>query len=148
METLEQFMAYAADFEKTYADDQWQRLRQYFHEDATYEVKSEAIPCLLTGPDAIFAGIKKSLDGFDRRFDKRELALVDEPAVDGNEFSVNWAVTYRKDDFDPYVLRGQSVAIFRDGKIAALSDSIVAETETALAAWVKATGFSIDPSYT
>ncbi|MGI9286855.1 MAG: hypothetical protein ACR2P1_15825, partial [Pseudomonadales bacterium] len=99
MEILEQFFAYAGDFEKTYVDDEWGRLRQYFHDDATYNVMAEAIPCLLTGPDAIFAGIKKSLDGFDRKFDKRELELVGQPEVNGDELSANWAVTYRKGDF-------------------------------------------------
>ncbi len=148
MEILQQFFAYAGAFEETYVDDQWGRLRQYFHEDATYEVKSDAMPCKLTGSDAIFAGIKKSLDGFDRKFDQRELALVDEPVVDGNQLSVNWAATFRKDDFDPYVLRGQSVATYRDGKLAALSDSIDPAAEKALAEWVEVSGFSVDPAYT
>ncbi|MGI9292407.1 MAG: nuclear transport factor 2 family protein [Pseudomonadales bacterium] len=148
MDILQQFVAYADDFEKTYMDDQWDRLRKYFHEDATYDVKSAAIPCHLTGPDAIFAGIKKSLDGFDRKFDKRELALVDDPVIEGDKISVNWAATYSKDDLDPYVLRGQSVATYRDGKLATLSDSIELAVEKALAEWVQATGFSVDPSYT
>lgn len=147
MEILEQFFAYAGDFEKTYVDDEWGRLHQYFHDDATYNVMAEAIPCLLTGPDAIFTGIKKSLDGFDRKFDKRELELVGQPEVNGDELSANWAVTYRKSDFEPYVLRGKSVATFRDGKIAALSDTIAPATEKALAEWVRASGFSVDPSY-
>lgn len=148
MDILQQFLTYAGDFEKTYVDDQWERLRQYFHADATYEVKANAIPCLLEGPDAIFTGIKKSLDGFDRRFDKRELALVDEPVIEGDEISANWAVTYRKDDFEPYVLLGQSVATYHDGKIKALSDSIDPEAERVLGEWLQATGFSVDPSYT
>ena len=148
MDILEQFLAYAGDFEKTYADDQWERLGQYFHDDSTYEVKANAIPCLLEGPNAIFSGIKKSLDGFDRKFDKRELALVDEPVIEGNEICANWAVTYRKDDLAPYILLGQSVATYRDGKIAALSDSIDPEAEAALGEWVQVTGFSVDPAYT
>ncbi len=148
MDVLEQFLAYAGDFEKTYVDDQWERLRPYFHDEATYEVKAGSIPCLLEGRDAIFAGIKKSLDGFDRKFDERELALVDEPVIEGREISVNWAVTYRKDDFAPYILLGKSVATYADGKIAALSDSIDPAAEKALGEWVQATGFSVDPSYT
>lgn len=148
MDVLKQFLAYAGDFEKTYADDQWERLRQYFHNDSTYEVKAIAIPCLLEGPDAIFTGIKKSLDGFDRKFNKRELALVDEPVIEGNAISANWAVTYRKDELAPYVLLGQSVATYREGKIAALSDSIDPAAEAALGEWVQATGVSVDPSYT
>src|SRR5690349_21367083 len=57
MENLPRFMAYAADFEKTLVDDDWSRLRQYFADDAVYEVKAESFGCKLSGPDAIFKGI-------------------------------------------------------------------------------------------
>src|SRR6478735_3425581 len=68
MEILQQFMAYAAAFEQTLVDDDWTRLRPFFAADAVYEVQSEDVGCRLVGPEAIFAGMKKSLNGFDRRF--------------------------------------------------------------------------------
>ena len=83
METLSHFMKYAADFEKTLADDDWSRLRQYFADDAVYEVKSDSLGCKLTGPDAIFKGIKKSLDGFDRKFEGRSMDITSGPEVAG-----------------------------------------------------------------
>ena len=39
MTNLECFAAYAADFEKTFKDDDWSRLERYFAPDATYQVK-------------------------------------------------------------------------------------------------------------
>lgn len=147
MTNLDRFYGYSAEFEKTYQDDQWERLRGFFHDDATYEVVSATLGCVLEGPEAIFAGIKKSLDGFDRRFDKRVLAVVGEPSLQGDSVSVDWTVTYRLADFSPYVLRGQSVATFRDNKIAALSDAILPAAETELAEWLQATGVDVNPAY-
>src|SRR5678816_3177764 len=40
MNIMEQFITYAGDFEKTFGDDDWTRLRRYFADDAVYEVKS------------------------------------------------------------------------------------------------------------
>ena len=72
MTNLECFGAYAADFEQTYKDDDWSRLDRYFAPDATYQVKGEPFTTNLKGREAIFKGIKKSLDGFDRRFATRD----------------------------------------------------------------------------
>lgn len=79
MGTLESFLSYAAEFEKSYADDDWSRLERFFADDAVYRVESNRFGCELTGPDAILAGMKKSLDGFDRRFDTREIAVQGAP---------------------------------------------------------------------
>ena len=84
MDNLQRFMMYAADFEKTLADDDWSRLREYFADEAVYEVKSDGFPCTLTGPEAIFTGIKKSLDGFDRKFDGRDIDVTKGPEVAGD----------------------------------------------------------------
>jgi hypothetical protein len=148
MDNLTQFQLYAADFEKTLADDDWSRLRRYFADDAQYEVKSQSFGCSLRGPDAIFKGIKKSLDGFDRKFDGRDVEITSPPALTADGFGVDWELTYRKEGKTPYVLRGHTDVRYRDGKIAYLADSyddarVGAET----AAWMKQNGMQIDPSY-
>jgi len=74
MTNLECFGAYAADFEQTYKDDDWSRLDRYFAPDATYQVKGDPFTTNLKGREAIFKGIKKSLDGFDRRFVTRDFS--------------------------------------------------------------------------
>ena len=85
MSIIERFLAYAADFEKTLVDDDWSRLAQYISPDAVYRVESDLFGCELSGPDSIFTGMKKSLDGFDRNFPKREIALTKGPAVEGED---------------------------------------------------------------
>ncbi len=147
MDNLTQFMQYAADFERTLADDDWTRLRRYFADDAVYEVKAEGFPCRLAGPDAIFKGMKKSLDGFDRKFDGRAIDVTKGPEVDGDVLRADWAVTYRKAGKTPYVLRGRTEVRYRDGKIAYLGDSYDASVAAEGAAWMQANGMLLDPSY-
>src|SRR2546429_9325087 len=83
MPILDRFLAYAQDFERTYVDDEWSRLEQYFTPAATYEVVGPT-PCKLNGRAAIFRGIKKSLDGFDRKFAERRISVEGTPKAEGD----------------------------------------------------------------
>jgi hypothetical protein len=147
MDNLTAFLGYAADFEKTLADDDWGRLRQYFASDAVYEVKAPGFGCRLVGPEAIFRGMKKSLDGFDRKFDGRSVDVTRGPEVTADGLSMSWAVTYRKAGKEPYVLRGASDVRYRDGKIVSLVDSYDDSVGPEAAAWMQANGMVLDPSY-
>lgn len=147
MDILQAFMAYAGDFERTYVDDDWTRLRRYFTDDALYEVEARTFGCSLQGPAAIFAGIRKSLDGFDRRFATRHIAVVDGPEVAGDEMRVGWTVTYGRAGVPPFVLRGRSTVRFRDGLIARLTDSYEPAAERELAEWRRSSGMAVDVSY-
>jgi hypothetical protein len=148
MSIIERFVVYAADFEKTLADDDWSRLTQYFSEDAVYRVESDLFGCELKGPDLIFAGMKKSLDGFDRHFSTREIAMTDGPEADGDEMRVSWTVTYHGEGVPDFVLRGKSLARMRDAKIVLLVDSYDESVHQELADWTRETGAKLDPSYT
>lgn len=147
MDMIEHFMAYAADFEKTYEDDDWTRLRQYFTDDAVYEVVSDSIGCTITGPDHIFAGIKKSLDGFDRNFTGRVIALKGSPEIGSDGFGVSWTVTYTKDGVTPFVLPGHTRTIYRDGKIARLIDAYEPSVTVDTMQWMQENGMTFDGSY-
>jgi hypothetical protein len=147
MDIMRAFMAYAADFERTYVDDDWSRLRRYFADDAVYAVDSERFGCRLVGPDAILAGMKKSVNGFDRRFDSRDVAVTSGPEVAGDELRVAWTVTYSKAGVPPFALRGRSTVGYRDGVIATLTDSFEPAVERELAEWQRASGMDVDVSY-
>ena len=138
MAAMTQFFEYAQDFEKTFVDDDWSRLERFFEPDAVYEVRNVPFGCRLQGPAAIFRGIKKSLDGFDRRFAERRPEITDPPAETGDTVSVGWAVTYVKNGAPPFRLRGRSTAHFRGERIAHLvdeyPDGMAAEAETWLGA--------------
>lgn len=147
MGTLERFLAYAADFEKTLADDDWSRLEPYFHEDAVYAIDSDLYGCELSGRDAVFAGLKKSLDGMDRKFTSRDVETTGPPEVDGDAMEVGWKVLYHRDDTPDFVLPGRSRVELRDGRIAKLVDSFEAQAFEDMKAWVAETGVALDPSY-
>jgi ketosteroid isomerase-like protein len=147
MENLPRFMAYAADFEKTLLDDDWSRLRQYFADDAVYVVDAKSFACKLTGPDAIFQGMKKSLDGFDRKFQGRNVQVTSGPEMDGDTMRMSWELTYRKEGKTPYLLRGKTAVRYRDGKIVHLADSYGPEVDAEAAVWMQQNGITLDPSY-
>ncbi len=147
MDIQQIFMAYAADFEKTFVDDDWSRLLPYFADDAVYEVKATSFGCRLVGPQAILAGMKKSLDGFDRKFSRRDIDITSGPEIDGEEMRVAWQVTYTKDGLAPFVLRGRSTARARDGKLAYLSDAYEPSVEAEFAAWQRHNGLELNPAY-
>lgn len=147
MNVLELFLAYADNFEKTYADDDWSRLEPHFCDDAVYEVKGDPISAKFEGPDAIFKAMKTSVDGGDRRFEGREIGIVRAPEVDGSRMSVGWEVTYTVNGHPPFVLRGSSEAEFRDGKIAYLCDSYDDAVMGEIQDWQEKTGFLFDFAY-
>lgn len=145
---IERFIAYAGDFERTLVDDDWSRLHQYFTDDAVYDVKSDSFGGRMSGPTAIFAGMKKSLDGLDRRFTKRDVEVTEPPQVTGDEMTVGWKVLYQLTDQPTFVLHGRSKVRYAGDKIVHLEDSFDKEAEDALATWRRQTGIAIDPSYT
>lgn len=147
MDTLQTFLAYAADFEKTYVDDNWSRLTPYFADDAVYRVESDLMGCELIGPSAILAGMKKALDGFDRRLETRTIDVTAGPAIDGDEMTVSWTVTYTHGTLAPFGLRGESLARARDGKIVLLVDRYTPEMDDESRVWMRDSGLGLDPSY-
>ncbi len=148
MNTLERFMAYAGDFETSYEDDDWERIKPHFADDAVYEVDSREFGSRMEGAEAIVAGLKKSLDGFDRKFDTRAIEVVDGPTVDGDEIRVAWKVTYTGAGCEPYYLVGRSEVRINDDGIVFLADRYDAAADQALVDWKSKNDLEIDPSYT
>jgi hypothetical protein len=145
---LERFAAYAADFEKTYADDDWTRLEPYFRPDAVYAVGPGLIePCTLRGRDAVLRGIKRSLDGFDRTFDSREIVPLGAPATEGRSVSVTARVVYGKAGLPPLSFELTETVVFDDdGLIVEMRDTYPAG-QTDAEAWMVAHGAGLDARY-
>jgi len=145
------FMEYAAAFEQTYLDDDWSRLTPYFAEDANYKVLGGPMACEIYGRNAIFTGLKKSLDGFDRRFSERRIELTDGPRVvetdDGHEVSIGWIVTYQYGDAPRLVLPGRSAFKIANGEIVAMRDEYDDKETESANAWMLRYGEGLDGSY-
>jgi hypothetical protein len=147
MAAMAQFFEYAQDFEKTFVDDDWSRLERYFEPDAVYEVRNAPFACRIEGREAIFRGIKRSLDNFDRRFAERTPAITDAPVESGDAVSVGWVVTYVKPGAPPFRLRGRSTARYRGERIAQLVDEYPDGMGAEAASWVGAHGPGFDAAY-
>ena len=145
------FIDYAAAFEQTYVDDDWSRLAQYFSADANYEVRGGPFACKISGRDAIFAGLKKSIDGFDRRFSERQLELTEGPSVvatdKGHEVRIGWIVTYQYGDAPKVALPGRSAFEISDGEIIAMRDEYDDRELEGVGAWMLKYGEGFDASY-
>lgn len=147
MSAARRFLAYAAAFEETYADDDWERIKPFFASDVVYVVESEVFGARLVGPDAVAAGIQKSLDGFDRRFTERKLEASGPPTAEGDRFEIGWCARYSREGVETLVVNGSSSVRVRDGKIYEMVDRYDAEADRALREWQARNAFSIDPSY-
>ena len=148
MDPLQRFGAYAQDFELTFKDDDWSRLAKHFAPDATYEV-SDPFHCLLRGRDKIFAGMKKSLDGFDRRFATREIALDGAPVMEDDRVTVvvGWSATYGRPGNPPLVVRGHSSATVVNDVIVSLEDTYDGRAAEDVRKWLVTYGKDLNPSY-
>jgi ketosteroid isomerase-like protein len=144
MSNLPTFMAYAAAFEQTYADDNWQRLEPFFAEDATYEVSGIPGGGVMHGRDAIFRGIKKSLDGFDRRMTSRQIVPTAPPTESADRVTLQGLVRYVRDGA-PVEMHATIVVEFADGKISRMHDTFALDA-TALA-WFQQHAHGLDGSY-
>ena len=144
MQLLERFQQYAADFEKTYLDDDWSRLDQYFLEDATYDtvgVSAESgFGGLAEGRAAIYAKIRASLDRFDRRFDSRKLEITAPPEIGESSVTLHWVATYTLEGAPDLRLPGIETANYEGDLIRSLIDTYTSETADYLAGWMKEHG--------
>jgi len=107
MSIVDQFNAFAADFESCVADDSWTRLEKYFAEDASYWNVGGTDP-RITGRAAIVDYLKDNVSSTDRRFESRDLEAITEPAVTGNKLSRRWRVTYTLPGAPDLVVEGEA----------------------------------------
>ncbi len=141
MDPIARFQEYAAAFEQVYKSDDWSLLEPYFTEDAVYEIlggppfagKHEGRPALL-------AHLKRSVDGFDRRFETRELEILEGPELEGNSVRLRWRGSYRSPGLPELVIDGAETAVFDGDRIRRLEDRFPPEASPIMEAWFKANG--------
>ena len=141
MSKIPRFAAYAAAFEKCVASDDWSLLEPFFTEDAVYHIP--AAPPLgghIEGRDALLAWFKDILDRFDRRFESRELALLEGPKETGDSVWIRGTATYRAAGVPPFVLELEETATFEGDRIRLLEDRYEPAMEKAVAEYLKAHG--------
>lgn len=117
------FLEYAAAFEETYEDDDWNRLGPFFSRDAVYTANGEApFGGRAEGREAVLERLRESVDELDRRFDVRRVELLGKPKVEENRFEMSWRATYEKAGCPDLVLDGFERATFEGDEISLLED--------------------------
>ncbi|MCA9773478.1 MAG: nuclear transport factor 2 family protein, partial [Myxococcales bacterium] len=123
--TIQRFLEYAAAFERGVEADDWDAVRPFFAEDAVYEtVAPPPLGGRREGRERILAYFKESLDGFDRRFDSRALAVLEGPTErpDGSVW-VRWSAAYRRAGAPDLTIEGEGTAEFAGDAIRRLVDT-------------------------
>jgi hypothetical protein len=140
MNNLERFQAYADAFEETYADDDWQRLEEYFTADAVYAPGdgTEAV-----GRDQVLARLRDGVNGLDRRFNSRTLNATP-PSSKGDTVSLSWQLTLSKTGAPDLTAKGVEHATYVDGAISRLEDVFDEGVVEGLGQWMAAHGKSLD----
>ncbi len=146
MDPIARFQDYAAAFEQVYKSDDWSLLEPYFTEDAVYEIfGGEPFAGKHEGRDALLAHLKRSVDGFDRRFETRELEILEGPELEGNSVWLRWRGSYRSPGLPELVIDGEETAVFEGDRIRRLEDRFPPEASPIMEAWFKANGSRLRP---
>lgn len=140
MNIEDRFQAYAADFELSYADDDWSRLAQYFTADASYDSGDGSE--VASGREAVLKKLQDSVNSLDRAMDERDLQLHS-VSTDGDTVVAEWAVRYTRRGLPALELNGTEFARFDGGAIAELRDEISAESQAAFSSWMKIHGSAL-----
>ena len=141
-----QLLNFATDFEIAYKTDQWDNVARHFNADSTYEVRNTTFECTLNGRDAIVAGFRRSLDGFDRHL-KRTMRVVDGPHENGNELSFTWLGSYFESGIPPLELSARQTLEFQDSRIIKLVDEYLSGYGEIAKNWIASHKPELNPSY-
>ncbi len=144
MSLVERFTAYAAAFEKTFESDDFSHIEPFFTEDAVYETRGgPPLDSLSEGREAVFAYLKSSLDGLDRRFETRELELLEGPTEKDGSVWIRWAARYTKPGLPPLEIAGEETVTFRGDRICRMLDAFAPEAVKAAAAYLERHGAAL-----
>jgi hypothetical protein len=120
---IARFAAYAAAFEKAYASDDWTQLEPFFTENAVYAAGIEPpVGGTIEGREQVFAFFKQVTDRFDKRFESREIALLEGPQEEGDGVWIRGSASYRAPGVPTLVLRLKEIARFEGDRIYKLED--------------------------
>ena len=115
-DAIKAFMIYAEAFEKGFAADDWKLVDCLFDKDIIWSLAGPPPPFAYSasGNEAVSAGIRKSVDSFDRRFDLRAPAILEGPVAIPGGVYIKWRVTYGRDGLPPFDLLGEEWDLYHE----------------------------------
>lgn len=146
MSLLPLFVAQRRAFETAYEDGDWSPLEAFFHEDVRYEVLNMPFHCVLEGRGAMLAGIRRSIEGFDKHC-RRTVGLDRVVREEGANVIIHSRMAFERPGAPPTSSRVWEIATYRDGRIARLIDLYDPGAAADYEQWMAAWGQGLDPSY-
>ena len=141
MSKVAHFAAYAAAFEKAFVSDDWSLVEPFFTEDAVYEVPLDPpMGGRFEGRAAILEYFKNVLDRFDRRFESREIALLEGPTEDGESVWIRGTATYRAEGVPDFILELEETVHFEGDRIRRMEDDYQPAMKQRIASYLKEHG--------
>jgi hypothetical protein len=123
MQPAKRFLEYAAAFEQTFIDDDWNRLEPYFTADAVYAVTGGApLGGRWEGRRQLLEHLRESVNDLDRKFDERRVEPLGPPTTGENSLELRWRGIYKKAGCPDLVFEGTERATFEEDRIRLLED--------------------------
>ena len=141
MDPIARFQQYADAFEEFFERDDASILEPYFTEDAVSETLADPpLGGRQEGRAAVIAELKASLDSFDRRFESRELEVLEGPEDRDGAVWMRWRARYRVSDAPRLELEGEETVTFEGDRIRRLEDRFPPDAPKSMLAWLSAHG--------
>jgi hypothetical protein len=141
MSNVAKFAAYAAAFEKAYESNDWSEVERCFGDAAVYEVELDPpMGGRFEGRAAILDYFRFVLDAFDRRFESREVALLDGPTEKDGSVWLRGSATYRAPGVPEFVLELEMTVRFDGERIREMVDHYEPEMKRQIRAYLGAHG--------
>jgi hypothetical protein len=137
MSIEERFLAYAADFEVSYEDNDWSRLAQYFTDEASYDAGDGSAAA--QGRDAVLLKFENAVDGLDRQMGSREV-IPGKLSTEGDTVVLLWTARYSTEGLPVLEIEGTEYARFEGDKMAELRDVISEQGQANMVSWMAAHG--------
>jgi hypothetical protein len=130
------FAAYALAFERAYRTDDCRKVGKYFTGGARYLMNGgPPFEGESRGRAEIVEGFRRSVDAFDRKFDRRIPRITTVPRTRDGWLTFGWQVTYVKGE-DRFRLHGTTHCQHQRGRIAVLRDAMDPTDCAAAAIWI------------
>jgi len=139
MNILHLFETYAAQFELTFADDDWQRLEQHFHADVVY-ITSGFQGSRVAGRPLVLETLRNNVLNFDRKCDSRQLRTTEGPVVAGEKLTRTWQCRFTLNGAEDLLIEGRETVIFKDSRIIQLEEEILPHSVARMKSWMAANG--------
>jgi len=146
MDPVSVFVNYAVRFERAFASGDWSAVAACFRPDAVLEIGGGPPFCgRYEGRDAIADYYTRITKSFDRRFEQRDVALVEGPVARDGGVWARWSGAYRVAGAPDLPLAGEFFAATKDGEIARYEERFADGTWVRVAAWLTEHGAKLAP---